>query len=116
MKQPALFVDTAYGRLDRSALEKARNSYDTTCLLRTVDELAELLGVAMGEDGWHDQLLRLHRMAHTIINDAGFTGSEVMTLPELASEITGQLHEAVGRLQSWIQCIKPLAELVSHEE
>ena len=104
------------GRLDRSALGKARDTYDTTCLLRTVDELAELLGVAIGEVGWRDQLLRLHRMAQTIINDTGFSGSEATTLPELASDITGQLNEAIERLQSWIQHIEPLAELASHEE
>ena len=44
-------VDTAHGRLDSDALEKAQESYDTTTLLRTVDELAELLGEVLGEEG-----------------------------------------------------------------
>ena len=104
-------IDTVHGRLDREALENARDSYDTTSLLRTVDELAELFGKVAGEDGWRDQLLQLHRMAHTIINGAGFTGATGETLPELAFEITGQMSDAIDQLQSWIRCIEPLQEL-----
>jgi hypothetical protein len=36
-------VETAHVRLDRAALEQARDSYDTTALLRTLDEFAELM-------------------------------------------------------------------------
>ena len=59
------FINTVYGCLDRVALEKLRDSYDTTTLLRVVDELAELLGDVIGEEGWRDRMLRLHGMAHT---------------------------------------------------
>ena len=45
------FINTVYGCLDRVALEKLRDSYDTTTLLRVVDELAELLGDVIGEEG-----------------------------------------------------------------
>ncbi len=108
-------VDTPHGRLDREALERARDSYDTTSLLRTVDELAELLGEVAGEDGWRDQLLRLHRMAHTVINGASFTGATGETLPELALAITAQMSDAVDRLQSWIRRIELLQELEARD-
>ena len=58
-------LHTLHGRLDRQAWEQARQEYDTTCLLRTVEELAELLRDMLGKEGWRDQLLRLHQMAHT---------------------------------------------------
>jgi len=108
-------IETVHGTLDRTALEQARDTYDTTCLLRTVDELTELLRDVLGEDGWRDQLLRLHAMAHTVVNDAGFTGSSSETLPELASEITGQMGEAIERLQTWIRRIEPLERLTPEE-
>jgi hypothetical protein len=63
-------VETAHGRLDRAALEQARDSYDTTALLRTLDEFAELMRQACAQDGLRDMLLRLHAMAHTVINGA----------------------------------------------
>lgn len=109
------FINTVYGCLDRVALENLRDSYDTTTLLRVVDELAELLGEVIGEEGWRDRMLRLHGMAHTVINDAGFAGTANETLPELASEITGQMREAIARLESWIQRIEPLEELAARD-
>ncbi|MFJ4294222.1 Tn3 family transposase post-transcriptional regulator TnpC [Cupriavidus sp. NPDC089707] len=66
-------VETAYGRLDRAALRQAQDTYDTAILLRMVDELDALLADARAEDGLRDMLLRLHGMAHTVINGAGMT-------------------------------------------
>jgi hypothetical protein len=36
-------------------------------------------------------------------------------LPELASEITGQMREAIARLETWIQRIEPLEELAARD-
>jgi hypothetical protein len=108
-------IETMHGTLDRSALEQVRDSYDTTCLLRTVDELAEMLRDVLGEDGWRDRLLRLHAMAHTVVNDAGYTGATSETLPELATGITGQMGEAIERLQTWIRRIAPLEGLLADD-
>lgn len=66
-------VETAYGRLDRAALRQAQHTYDTTILLRMVDDLDAMLAEARAEDGLRDMLLRLHGMAHTVINGAGMT-------------------------------------------
>ena len=83
--------------------------------VRSQGELAELLGDVIGEEGWRDRMLRLHGMAHTVINDAGFAGAADETLPELASEITGQMREAIARLETWIQRIEPLEELAARD-
>ena len=81
----------------------------------TVALFAELLGDVIGEEGWRDRMQRLHGMAHTVINDAGFAGAADETLPELASEITGQMREAIARLETWIQRIEPLEELAARD-
>lgn len=62
---------TAYGRADKRALRDLQDTYDTSGLLRMVDELDAILVEAREEDGLRDRLLRLHGMAHTVINGAG---------------------------------------------
>ena len=49
-------------------MTQARESYDTAGVLRTIGELDELMTAARREDGLADMLLRLHSMAHTVIN------------------------------------------------
>ncbi|WP_245176331.1 Tn3 family transposase post-transcriptional regulator TnpC [Cupriavidus sp. AcVe19-6a] len=93
-------VETAYGRLDRAALRQAQDTYDTTLLLRMVDELDAMLAEARAEDGLRDTLLRLHGMAHTVINGAGMTvatGEE--SLPELAFDTLAEVLRIVMMLQ-----------------
>ena len=105
-------VETAYGRLDRAALLQAQHTYDTTSLLRMVDDLDAMLGEARGEDGLRDMLLRLHGMAHTVINGAGMTvatGEE--SLPELAFDTLSEVLRIVTMLQGWLRQIEPLEQL-----
>ena len=78
-------VVTAYGRLDKTALLEPQNTYDTRVLLMVVEQLDKFIAAARGQDGLRDMLLRLHGMAHSVVNGAGLsvaTGEE--TLPELA--------------------------------
>ncbi|KWR75302.1 Tn3 family transposase post-transcriptional regulator TnpC [Cupriavidus sp. IDO] len=105
-------VETAYGCLDRAALLQAQHTYDTTSLLRIVDDLDAMLGEARGEDGLRDMLLRLHGMAHTVINGAGMTvatGEE--SLPELAFDALSEVLRIVTMLQGWLRQIEPLEQL-----
>ncbi len=44
-------IVTAYGRLDRAALTRAQNNYDTAALLSAVDEFDKIIGHARGQDG-----------------------------------------------------------------
>lgn len=105
-------VVTAYGRLDQTALQEAQNTYDTRVLLTAVEELDKLLAAARGQDGLRDMLLRLHGMAHSVINGAGLsvaTGQE--SLPELAFDTAAEIRELISTLQRWIARIRPLEEL-----
>jgi len=109
-------IVTPYGRLERAALLELESTYDTRMLLRAVDELDKMLGEARGQDGLRDMLLRLHRMAQTVINGAGLagdTGGE--TLPELAFDTTSELRELIATLQRWVKQIEPLEGLQARD-
>ena len=105
-------IMTAYGRLDAIALQDAQNSYDTSALLRIVGDLDRVL-LAVGDcDGLRDKVLRLHGMAHAVINGAGLSVStDAESLPELAGEIIEEAQEMIAKLQGWIAPIAPLEQL-----
>ena len=116
MSETEDIVETPYGRLDRAALTKARESYETAALLRTIGELDELVGATCRDDGLADMLLRLHSMAHAVINGApmdGAAGEE--TLPELAQDLIMDLEETIARLQGWVKRIEPLEALAARD-
>jgi hypothetical protein len=103
-------IETAYVLLDNTNLQKVRDGYDTRDLLSTIDELDELVRETRGEDGLRDMLLRLHAMAHTVVNGApmAVSGGGHDSLPELATDVKMQLREAVLLFQKWIRRIEPL--------
>ena len=106
-------IDTAYGRVDSTNLQLIQDSYDTQTLLSTIDELDDVIREVRSEDGLRDMLLSLHAMAHTVVNGAPMAaprGHE--NLPELAGEVSMQLHETVALLQKWIRRIEPLESLM----
>lgn len=105
-------IETAYGRLDRATLREVQDTYDTTALLRMVDELDALLVGAREEDGLRDMLLRLHGMAHTVINGAGMSvPTDEESLPELAFDISAEVLRIVTLLQGWRRRLEPLEQL-----
>ncbi len=105
-------IVTAYGRLDRAALTRAQSNYDTTALLSAVDELDRITGSVRGQDGLRDNLLRLHGMAHCVINGAGLSGfSGDDDLPELAFDASAEILQIISTLQSWVKLIEPLEGL-----
>ena len=105
-------IDTAYGRVDSTNLQLIQDSYDTQTLLSTIDELDGLIREVSRENGLRDMLLSLHAMAHTVVNRAPLAalGSHD-SLPELAGEVSMQLHETAALVQKWIRRIEPLENL-----
>lgn len=100
---------TAYGLMDSTALAELRNTFDTSMLLRMVDELA---AAAEGEDSLRQTVLRLHSMAHTVVNGAGMTVStDCETLPELAESVVDEMRDTIARLQMWVSQLEPLLSL-----
>ena len=111
MSDPETTVLTAYGRLDRAALTHLQSIYDTSKLLRAVEQLDRIVGNARGQDGLRDVLLRLHGMAHAVLNGAGLSGSAEESLPELAFEATSEIRQTIATLQEWGKLIEPLGAL-----
>lgn len=109
-------IVTAYGRLDRAALTRAQIGYDTAALLSAVEELDGIVGRARGQDGLRDILLRLHGMAHAVINGAGTSVSTNQeSLPELAFDATAEILQIISMLQGWVRLIEPLESLQSRD-
>lgn len=112
MNESALTVATPHGRLDRAALLDAQNSYDTRELLRAVDELDKLVAGMVDQGGLRETLLRLHGMAHAVINGAGLTvATDRESLPELAADGAAELQEVILMLQGWVRLVEPLERL-----
>lgn len=60
MSNPDNTTPTAYGLMDSTALTELRGTFDTSMLLRMVDELAVAAHAAEGEDSLRESVLRLH--------------------------------------------------------
>ena len=111
-----LTVQTAYGRLDRAAYEAARAGLDSSALLAVVDKLDEFMSAAREDGGLRDELLRLHSMVNTVLNDAGMAvPASTVTLPELADEIRGELAAASDSFRSWLTILAALADLAPRD-
>ena len=103
---------TAYGLMDSGALAELRSTFDTSMLLRMVDELAVAALAAEGEDSLREMVLRLHAMAHTVVNGAGMTvATDGETLPELAESVVDEMRETITRLRRWMAQLEPLLNL-----
>ena len=105
-------VQTAYGRMDRNSLEEVRSSFDTSALLRMVDDLTAMANTFGNRDGLRLTLLKLHGMAHTVINDAGMSvPTDEDSLPELASDVIAEIRSVIEDLNTWIKQLEPLERL-----
>lgn len=103
---------TAYGLMDSNALAELRSSFDTSLLQRMVDELAIFSKAAEGQESLRQSVLRLHAMAHTVVNGAGMSaGTDCETLPELAESVVDEMRDTISRLQRWISQLEPLLSL-----
>lgn len=112
---PHSTTSTPYGLLDTEALREAEQSFDTRVLLKLVDELDHFTICARQEGGLRDRLLRLHGMAHSVINGAGLSASAGESLPEAAADIVGELHDAMDMLRRWSQPLQVLERLVARD-
>ncbi|MCF8207183.1 MAG: hypothetical protein K9J82_19025 [Methylotenera sp.] len=108
-------VQTAHGLMDASALEAVRDSFDTSLLLQSVDEIDEVVRQLSDDGGLRDQLLQLHAMASTVLNGAGMSSSSGETLSDAASDVIDDVREIVSVLRRAADRVAPLAPLASRE-
>jgi hypothetical protein len=113
---PGKVKRTPYGKAQTDALERLEGSFETQQLLNAVDQL-DRLGELVTAPEFRDDLLRLHGMAHTIINGAAMAapaGGEAIW--ELAGSLSMQLEEIVEDLTETVDLLNRLADLAPDDE
>jgi hypothetical protein len=105
-------VDTAYGPVDPQILEGLQDSFDTRLLLELVDQLDELRARICDPDGLRADLLKLHAMAHTLINSAPLAAKpEDQSIWELADDLEYELGQIAESARHASLAIRPLVDL-----
>lgn len=103
-------IQTPYGVVRLGALQALQSSFDTTMLLKTVEDLDEFW--VQWKQELRDDILRVHAMAHTVINDAPLShppGNEPLT--QMAGSVAEQLHDCRQVLGSTVALLKQIANL-----
>ena len=108
---------TPYGTVNAKTLRTLQDSFDTSAMLRMVDQLDAIRARLDGIDGARDDLLHLHAMTHTVLN-----GARLVT-PIDETHIWEAAHELVSEFQDWsktfatfAQQLTPLIDLIPREE
>ena len=110
-KVPQSF-DTAVGRVDATALENVQENYETHELLDLVDALDQWRSRIGDADGLRADLLRLHAMAHTLVNGAALSVSaEDQAIWELADDLESELMEIEEGAKRAMKLLRPLLKL-----
>jgi hypothetical protein len=101
---------TPYGQVRKVVLERLQQSFDTRELLATVDEIDRFC--AQWTEELRSDLLRLHGMAHCVINDAPLTQpASKETLAEMAASLSLAFEDAAKSLRSLPGILDQLADL-----
>lgn len=90
-------IQTAYGEVRVAALEELRSCFDTRQILRAVDEMDRFCGEWKRD--LRDDLLRVHAMAHTVINGAP------LARPAGKERLTAAAYEVADEFREWQQAL-----------
>ncbi len=102
---------TAFGPVNAATLERLQESFKTQRLLDAVDQI-DRLAELISDASFRQDLLRLHGIAHTIINDAPKTlSSGSKRIWELAGSLAMELEERMEDLSAILELLNQLAEL-----
>ncbi|MDO3615296.1 Tn3 family transposase post-transcriptional regulator TnpC [Ralstonia pseudosolanacearum] len=104
-------TNTAYGAVDSDVLQSLQQTFDTRALLYAV-ELLDGIRARCVPDGLRDDLLRLHGMAHTVINGASLSYStDGPTLVEQVDAVLWELDDWLIALDRMRKSLEPLERL-----
>jgi hypothetical protein len=112
MSARAAVTMTPYGEVDAAALETLQSGYDTTRMLAAVSSLDAVRISLYDPQGLRDDLLRLHSIAHMLVNGAGLTvGSQDRSFVDLLSDVIDQIDQYVADLLVIRDVLQPLEAL-----
>ncbi|MAZ10966.1 MAG: transposase [Sutterellaceae bacterium] len=102
--------------VDKAVLENLRDGYSSDQILQLVDVIDAIRARLADPDGVRADLLRLHAMAHTVINGATLTVAPNETdVWEMADEMATEFKDWIALLSHAVDRLTPLAELVPKE-
>ncbi len=113
---PPTFSTTPYGDVDAAKLGTLLEGYNTADLLRQVERLELVMRRFRQTKGIRDDILRLHRMAHTVVNGAPLSEPYKEELWELAAALVEELESVANTCEEIVTAIQPLADLEPHSE
>ncbi len=112
MSARAAVTATPYGEVDAAALEALESGYDTTRMLDAVGTLDEVRTSLYDPEDLRDDLLRLHSIAHTLVNCAGLTvGAQDEPFVDQVADIIDQIDQYVAELLAIRDVLHPLEAL-----
>lgn len=112
MSARAAVTATPYGEVDAAALETLQSDYDTTRILDAVSRLDEVRTILYDPEGLREDLLRLHRIAHTLVNGAGLTvGTQDEPFVDQVTDVVDQIDQYVANLLGIRDVLQPLETL-----
>jgi len=110
------FAVTPYGDVDAASLKMLRENFDTSSLLELIDRLTPIAQRFKSHGGLRDEMLRLHRMAHTVINGANLSEQASGDLWEIAAEIVDELNQTANTCQDIASALQPLVNLQPNQD
>ncbi|MFM0514350.1 Tn3 family transposase post-transcriptional regulator TnpC [Paraburkholderia sp. RL17-373-BIF-A] len=112
MSARAAVTATPYGEVDAAALDALQSGYDTTRMLDAVGRLDEVRASLYDPAGLREDLLRLHRIAHTLVNGAGLTvGTQDEFFVDQVTDVIDQIEQYVADLLGIRDVLRPLETL-----
>lgn len=110
------FVVTPYGDVDAAALTRLRQDFDTALLLELVERLGPVAQRFKAHGGLRDDMLRLHRMTHSVINGANLSEPASEDLWEVAAALIDELRQTADTCQEIASALQPLADLQPRQD
>lgn len=112
MSARAAVTATPYGEVDAAALEALESGYDTTRMLAAVSSFDAMRTSLYDPEGLRDDLLRMHSIAHTLLNGANRTvTAQGEPFVDQVSDVIDQIDHYVAELLAIRNLLQPLERL-----
>ena len=109
-------VKTIGGVVNAKVLEELQDDFDTTQILDAVDTIDEIRYRICDPEGMRDDLLRLHGLAHALINgDSSNASEEDGPIWQLADDLEDQISDWIDKLRNLAHMLDQLVSLMPEE-
>lgn len=106
-------VNTPYGSVNRSVLERLKNDFSSLAVLHMVEEFDRRIQDLLEDGGLRSQLLTLHGILHTVMDDAQATVPADQALADLTNDVMDEVREFKDMFSRWAELLSRVSELAS---